>query len=440
MDDSACRILVVDDDRDAASATVALADRLRANAVAVHTLAEARRAAADGRYDLFLMDPNLPDGSGFDLLPEIDLSNGPVAIVTADPSIEGAARAVRASVLDYLVKPVHVDHFSALLRRVAHQPPREAGRQDHCGGLVGTTPAMHEVFRQIRLVAPTEATVLICGESGTGKELAAAALHSLSGRPGRFVAVNCGAVAPELLASQLFGHEKGSFTGALRRHEGFFEQAEGGTLFLDEITEMPLPLQANLLRVLESRSLTRVGGEREQRVDVRVVAATNRPPEQAIAQGCLRTDLYYRLADFPLELPALRHHLGDVPVLAQLFLDALNEKYGSAKRFEPSLRARLGRYHWPGNVRELRNLVQQAYILAEDELVRPQLPQWQRRGALAESDLSVTFAVGTPMLDVEQCMLAKTLAHFGNDKAKTAQALGISVKTVYNWLARGGER
>ncbi|UXI68990.1 sigma-54-dependent transcriptional regulator [Tahibacter amnicola] len=432
-------VLVVDDDIPFAEAACVLAEMQGFSCAQVTSLAAARAILTRQRFDLILVDLELPDGSGFDLVEHIDLADtAAIAIVTGNPSVDTAARAVRLPVFDYLVKPIDPARFKDLLDRAAvgWQSRRPRERTTACGELIGATPVMREVFRQIRRVAPTEATVLIHGESGTGKELAASAIHAESGRRGGFVAVNCGAVAPELLASQLFGHEKGSFTGAIRQHQGFFEQAHGGTILLDEITEMPSQLQVHLLRVLETRRVTRVGGTREYNVDVRVIAATNRPPRQAVDQGALREDLYYRLADFPLELPPLRARLNDVPLVAQLFLERLNERYGLSRRFGAEVPRVLMSYAWPGNVRELRNVIQRAYILSEgDEVhlpalnVTPSLP-------IEETDLTVTFPVGTSFEEMERKMLLKSLAHFGNDKVRTAEALGISVKTIYNRLSR----
>jgi DNA-binding NtrC family response regulator len=259
-------------------------------------------------------------------------------------------------------------------------------------------------------------------------------VHDLSGRSGRFVSVNCGAIAPELLSSQLFGHERGSFTGALQSHAGYFEQAEGGTLFLDEITEMPMAQQVYLLRVLEMHALTRVGGSREIPVDVRVLAATNRDPQSAVTAGVLRSDLYYRLLEFPLAVPTLGERREDIPLLAQHFLDRLNERYQTRKMFSPEALRQLNSRPWPGNVRELRHTVQRLYILANDDNIGP-LPAQVFRPA-DNNDGAVRFQVGMTFDDVEREMLLKTLAYHGNNKRQAARALGITAKTIYNRLLR----
>ncbi|HET7843418.1 MAG TPA: sigma-54 dependent transcriptional regulator [Xanthomonadales bacterium] len=435
-------LLIVDDDPAFVSAACEYARLNGFESESAQTLASARSLARNRRYDLVLIDLLLPDGSGWDLLEEVDLGqHGQFAIATGNPSVESAIRAVQAPVLDYLVKPLDPQKFKQLLDRAASGATAAANQrapqeEEACGELVGCSAPMREVFKQIRLVAPTDATVFIAGESGTGKELAARAVHELSGRSGSFVAINCGAVAPELLASHLFGHERGSFTGAVKQHAGCFEQADGGTLFLDEITEMPLQLQVHLLRVLETHTLVRVGGAQEMPVDVRIIAASNRRPREAIAQGVLRDDLYYRLMDFPLTMPPLRERASDIPLLAELFLARLNRRYGIRRRFAPGTEHELMAYSWPGNVRELKNAVQRAFILAEDDLVR--VGQLQQRVAqpLGESEHTLTFAVGTSFEEMERRMLLKTLAYFNDDKARTAEALGISLKTVYNRLAR----
>ncbi|MEO7073022.1 MAG: sigma-54 dependent transcriptional regulator [Rhodanobacter sp.] len=304
-----------------------------------------------------------------------------------------------------------------------------------CGDLYSASRSMHLVFNQIRRVAPSDLTVMLEGESGTGKELAARAIHALSECRGPFVAVNCGAVAAELLASVLFGHARGSFTGAISEHLGLFEQAEHGTLFLDEITEMPYALQAHLLRVLENGVIRRVGGNRERPVDCRVVAATNRDSRCAVREGQFREDLFYRLRDFPLRLPPLRERPEDIFPLARYFLDDLNCRHATSRRFDHNTEIDLLGYAWPGNVRELKQVVGRAYLLGDDDVLRVEVPDeelLQHRSGHGE----VCFRVGMSFEQVEQKMLNETLRYFANDKARTAAALGISLKTVYNRLAR----
>ncbi|HZP66311.1 MAG TPA: sigma-54 dependent transcriptional regulator [Rudaea sp.] len=429
-------VLIVDDNTEFQLVAANFAELSHCAATQATTLREARRLTRDEQFDLMMIDINLPDGNGFDLLDDIDLTaHGQIAIVTGNPTVESAVRAVRSPVVEYLLKPVATGALAALLERAyLRAQTRHPIAVPQFAGMLGQHPLMQELFDRIRRVAPLDVSVLIQGESGTGKELVARAVHDLSGRTGRFVPVNCGAIAPDLMSSQLFGHERGSFTGALQSHAGYFEQAEGGTLFLDEITEMPPALQVYLLRVLESRSLTRVGGSREIPIDVRVIAATNRDPQQAVAAGVLRSDLYYRLVEFPLSVPTLCERRIDIPMLAQHFLDRLNERYKTQRLFSPEALRQLLSRPWPGNVRELRHAVQRLYILANDDLIRPQADQLFR--PTEDNDGSVRFHVGMTFDDIEREMLLKTLAYHGNNKRQAARALGITAKTIYNRLLR----
>jgi DNA-binding NtrC family response regulator len=428
-------VLVVDDNVDFQQITAKLAELSRCRTTPARTLSEARALTARSAYDFMLIDIDLPDGNGFDLLDSIDLAaHGQIAIVTGNPSVETAVRAVRSRAIEYLAKPVPAEELIQHLRR-AHQRAMERTpvNAEDMQGMLGASPCMKELFEQIRRVAPLDISVFVNGESGTGKELVARAIHALSRRSGPFVAVNCGAVAPDLLSSQLFGHERGSFTGAVQTHAGFFEQSEGGTLFLDEITEMPLSLQVYLLRVLENRSLRRVGGAREIPVDVRVIAATNRNPEQAVKSGTLRNDLYYRLLEFPLRVPALSERRDDIGLLARHFLDRLNARYATAKSFAPDALRQLCERIWPGNVRELKHAVQRAYVLADSDCILP--VQAPMASVHEESDGSLRFRVGMTFQDVEREMLLKTLASCGYNKRQAARMLGITAKTIYNRLS-----
>ncbi len=302
------------------------------------------------------------------------------------------------------------------------------------GLLYGSSTAMETLYRQLDRVARTEATVLLEGESGTGKELIAQTLHLASRRAGgKFVAVNCGAIPAHLIEAALFGHEKGSFTGALRRQAGYFEHASEGTLFLDEITEMPCDMQVKLLRVLESGRFHRIGGSEQVRVDVRLIAATNRPLLQAVQEGCLRQDLMYRLAVFPVRVPPLRERGQDVELLARHFLQELNAQAGTARQLSRQSLERLRHRPWPGNVRELKNVVYRAYILSAD-LVQIDAPDVRRGPRSVFADGALNFPVGTPLADAQRELIMATLQHHGGNKRLTAAALGISVKTLYNRL------
>ncbi|MCE2860021.1 MAG: sigma-54 dependent transcriptional regulator [Oxalobacteraceae bacterium] len=302
------------------------------------------------------------------------------------------------------------------------------------GLLCGSSKAMLSLYQQIERVAFTEATVLLEGESGTGKELIAQSIH-LSGRRSdkQFVAVNCGAIPAHLIEAALFGHEKGSFTGATRRQVGYFEYASGGTLFLDEITEMPSDMQVKLLRVLECGNFFRVGGSESVQVDVRLIAATNRSLEDAVQAGSLREDLMYRLAVFPIFVPPLRGRGNDAELLAQHFLEGLNREAATSKRFSKQALKQLRRHHWPGNVRELKNLVHRAFILSSDLLI-PEMPPTSDKKIAMVADGLLDFTIGTALADAQKEIILATLHHYRGNKRLTAETLGISLKTLYNRL------
>ncbi len=302
------------------------------------------------------------------------------------------------------------------------------------GLLYGSSIAMETLYRQLERVAITEATVLLEGESGTGKELIAQTLHLASLRAERqFVAVNCGAIPAHLIEAALFGHEKGSFTGAVRQQAGYFEHASGGTLFLDEITEMPCDMQVKLLRVLESGRFYRIGGNDQVRVDVRLIAATNRPLLAAVQQGRLRQDLMYRLAVFPVRVPPLRERGNDAELLARHFINELNAQMGTNKQLSRTSLEHLRHRPWPGNVRELKNVIMRACILSGD-LVQIDEPAVRPAGPAVLADGALNFLAGTPLADAQRDLIMATLRHYGGNKRLTASALGISVKTLYNRL------
>ena len=299
--------------------------------------------------------------------------------------------------------------------------------------MLGTSAVMREVKRLIQRVGPTEASVLITGESGSGKELVAQLIHAGSSRSeGPFVAINCGAIPAGLIEAELFGYEKGSFTGAGRAHAGVFERAEGGTLFLDEITEMPLDMQTRLLRVLETRKYYRVGGVLELDTDVRVIAASNRCPLKAVQKGQLREDILYRLAVFPIGVPPLRERCEDIVLLADHFLGDLNAREATNKRFSEASSNLLTQHNWPGNVRELKNCVERAFILCDADLELA--PLISESKAAEHRSVSLEIKVGSSIDEVERSLIEATLQHFRGNKRRTADTLGCSLKTLYNKL------
>jgi DNA-binding NtrC family response regulator len=311
--------------------------------------------------------------------------------------------------------------------------------------MLGGSAAMQEVFRLIERVGPTEASVLLTGESGSGKELAAQMIHECSARRGKpFIAINCGAIPAGLIEAELFGYEKGSFTGAVRAHAGVFERAQGGTLLLDEVTEMPLDMQTRLLRVLESRKFYRVGANTEYSCDVRVIAATNRCPLTAVQAGQLREDLLYRLAVFPIDMPPLRNRGDDVELLANHFLDGLNSQAMTQKRLSAHARMTLKQHSWPGNVRELKNCIERAFILGDSVLELAPLIQTGMRADQSGTEVAsngvstdrdrLEIRVGSRIYDMERSLIEATLDYFKGNKRRAADALGCSLKTLYNKL------
>jgi DNA-binding NtrC family response regulator len=310
---------------------------------------------------------------------------------------------------------------------------------DTSNWMVGRSSAIQAVRDLVEKVAPTDATVFISGESGSGKELVAQAIHARSSRgSGPFLGINCGALAPSLIESELFGFERGSFTGAVRAHAGMVERASGGTLFLDEVTEMSADMQTRLLRFLETQRFFRVGGSREMQTDVRVVAATNRSPLQAVRDGTMREDLLYRLAVVPINLAPLRERGDDVSLLADYFLARLNARDGAAKQFSSSSRQVLKEYHWPGNVRELKNAIERAYILCEQSLELQPI-NFQSMGAspssMQDSSGGIAVPLGSTLAQAERWLIEATLLHLAGNKNRAAKTLGCSLKTLYNKLA-----
>jgi len=435
-------LLLVDDDPEALEWLSELAKGEGFSVAQADSLRAARIHMSRLQPDVMLTDLQLPDGQGIELVNDLESRESTeVVLITGHASVESAVQALRLGATDYLVKPVDVDRLRAILRRVPRtgelraeigELREELRRLGRFGHLLGSSPPMQKLYDQLGRVAPTSATVLLIGESGTGKELAAQTCHEMSRRKrAPFLPLNCGAVSPQLIESELFGHEKGSFTGADRQHKGYFERAHGGTLFLDEITEMPQELQVKLLRVLETCSFMRVGTTTPISSDVRLICATNRVPEQAVAEGKLREDLYHRLNVFPISMPPLRERGTDIELLAQHFLDQLNKQEDASKSFAPPTIAALYAHTWPGNVRELKNYCQRAFILA-DEVIDANLAP--AAVAAPESAPLLSVRVGTTLDEVSRRLIEATLAECGS-KRKAADMLGISLKTLYNRLA-----
>lgn len=442
-------ILVADDD---ATHREVLRTLLEEWGYAVREAVDGEHAVALCRkqpFDLVLMDVRMPKKSGLEALKEIKVHNPavPVLIMTAFSEVAAAVEAIKSGAYDYLTKPLDFEKLKVVLRNVfAHVGlirenatlSRSLAATEAQTGMVGRSESMRALWEMVRTIAPTDATVLITGESGTGKELVAKAVHAASRRArGPFVAVNCAALTESLLASELFGHEKGAFTGADKKHEGHFLKADGGTIFLDEIGEMPLSMQVKLLRVIQEREVLSVGGNKAVPVDVRIIAATNRDLAKEVAAGTFRQDLYYRLNVVTLALPPLRERADDIPLLAQHFMARFADKNNkNIKGFTPGAMDRLVRYAWPGNVRELENVVERASILLLGEHISErELPE---RFAASQGDaLTDALTTDCPTLeDVERAVILKTLKRFGGNKTEAAKALGITRKTLHAKLSK----
>jgi DNA-binding NtrC family response regulator len=401
---------------------------------------------------IVVTDIGMPRMDGMELLERIADQPQAMAVIllTAQGTIDKAVDAMKMGAYDFLTKPVDF----ARLRNILGNASKQRGTERELevtrkklrdvgvfGSLVGSSKKMQEIFGLIEMVAPSSASVLITGESGTGKELVARTVHEMSPRKNKpFVAINCAAVPETLIESEIFGHEKGAFTGAMERRAGCFELAEEGTLLLDEIGEMPIATQAKLLRVLEDRKLRRLGSKMETEIDVRVIAATNRIPEQAVASGQLRGDLYYRLNVFNIQMPALREHKEDIPALAESLLNDMNTKHGrQVSGLSDEVLQMFTAYNWPGNVREMRNTLERAVIVCQGPVVeKKHLPPNFGAGmpvALAVDEPgTVRLGVGTTVEEAERQLIMKTLDATHNNKTKAAEILGISLKTLHNKL------
>ena len=457
-------ILVVDDET---AARRGLASLLSGWGYAVEEAADGQEAlekAVAGLPSVVLTDLVMPRLDGHALLRALreEVPFAAVILLTGQGSIETAVAAMKEGAYDYLTKPVDVARLKLLIPKAASSSAalrevallrRQLRQVMGMGRLVGTGPAMQEIYRMIEMAAPTPAPVLITGESGTGKELVARTIHELSPRSqAPFVAVNCAAIPETLLESEIFGHEKGAFTGALDRRAGCFELAHQGTLFLDEIAEMNPGMQAKFLRVLETSSIRRLGGRAEVKMDVRVLAATNKDPQKALRDGTFREDLYYRLNVVSLALPPLREHREDIPLLIQAFLEEFNAKYGKQiGGVTGAAQAALEAAPWPGNIRELRNTLERAVIVCDEHHIGlnhlsdlsgsagPRAVSTLTAHSSAGSGNSLTVPVGTSLDEVEKQLILRTLTAQDNNKTRAAQVLGISLKTLHNKLkAYGG--
>ncbi len=443
------RVLIVEDD---AAARRGLTELVRAWGYDAE-------GAADGQEGLekitvyrpsaVLADMIMPRMDGLELLRQVKdrLSEITFVMITAQGSVDTAVSAMKEGAYDYLTKPVDPQRLRTLLTRVAERESalrdvaglrRQLQEHGRFGEMVGNAPALRAVYRVIEQAAPTAASVFVYGESGTGKELVAKTIHQLSGRAKQpFVAINCAAIPESLLENEIFGHERGAFTGAMDRRPGCFELAHTGTLFLDEIAEISSGIQAKLLRVLQERTVRRLGGQKEQAVDVRLVAATNVDPTKAVQQGKLREDLYYRINVIGISVPPLRDRVEDIPLLVETFISEFNERNGKAVRaLSPDAIRVLQRYTWPGNVRELRNVIERAVILSPGDFVEAAHLPPDLSGPPPPSVKSAGLTAGMTVDEAERRLIELTLAHTRDNKTRAAEILGVTVKTLHNKLKR----
>jgi len=442
--------IVVEDDPSSMAGLAELVEQEGFTTATASTLEQAREEIKNRRPDVVLTDLVLPDGKGLELFTDLEeCPETEVVLITGHASVDTAVDALRLGAVDYLTKPLDTSRLKTVLSNIARTRElkeeigslrtelRSLGR---FGLLVGTSAPMQAIYDMIEKVAPTSAPVLITGESGTGKELVAETIHRTSRRrKGPFVPVNCGAISASLIESELFGHEKGSFTGAKDRHEGYFERASKGTLFLDEIAEMPAGLQVRLLRALEDNTIVRVGGTREVPIETRIVAATNRPPSELRSEDNLREDLYYRLSVFPIDMPPLRERTEDIELLAEHFLRELNREAGTQKKIAPAVSRWLQSQAWPGNVRELRNVLHRAFIVADDRIDTSCIPDDDAPPA-PESGPGIQVTIGSSVAEAEKRLILATLEHLQGNKKKAARVLGISLKTLYTRLSVYGAK
>jgi DNA-binding NtrC family response regulator len=439
MEGYRAKILVVDDEE---SNLLAMEKILRQEAYQVVTAKQAASALNLFRrqaYDLVLTDLRMPGVSGLELLRTIRKENStvPVVILTAYGTVADAVEAMKLGAVDFLAKPLRRE---VVLKCVQDSLSKRVSEADTSAKVhfVGASGVVAQIKKTVRMLARTSASVLVEGESGTGKEVVAKTIHQESGRAGRMISVNCGAIPESLLESELFGYEKGAFTGAIAAKPGIFEAADKGTLFLDEIADMPMSLQVKLLRLLQDGIFFRLGSTEARHADVRVVAATNGDLKKRIADGRFREDLYYRLNVISIQVPSLRERSEDIPILAEHFLEAAKTTYGRADvGFHPDALLAMSAHDWPGNIRELKNLIERTLVMVDGSVIGPEelglgRPQFAAQPSLHAMEMK--FSVGTSLRDMELEAIRRTLAFTGGDKAKAAELLGINQRTIYRKL------
>ncbi|WP_426359286.1 sigma-54-dependent transcriptional regulator [Pseudocolwellia sp. HL-MZ19] len=442
-------ILLVDDDEEFTDVACHIIEFLGHDVLTANSLQDAYQVLEHNEFDHIFLDFMLPDGSGLHLIDHINKQEKTpyITLITGHPLVKGMLTSLCGPKIGYIAKPLQREDLEQALAHKAKPASSKKNKTPmptkHFDCLIGESTAMQELYTMIERVALTQANVMLMGESGVGKEVVAQAIHHATNKANNneheLVATNCGALTKDLIVSELFGHEKGAFTGAIAKKIGVFERAGNGTLFLDEVTEMPIDMQPNLLRVLENKKVTPVGGIKEVDVNCRVISASNRSVAEIAEKKCLREDIYFRLAVFPISIPALRERKEDIPLLANTFLSELNDEYERNYQWAAVQLQRLVDYDWPGNVRELRHTIHRAFIMSDPQSTSIELPKDFRSPFSSVSDKKHSLAAGQTIEDVEKELIKVTLADVDGNKSLAAEMLGISTKTLYNRLHAYGE-
>jgi len=441
-------ILLIDDDIEFTQVATHIIEFLGHMVSVADSVAEAKEWLEHNDYDHLLIDFMLPDGSGLHVYEHIqNKTRQPrVTFITGNPKIKSAISHIAGPSVDYLMKPIEREDLEIILNSKKAKPAKSTKKQAgsklpqaHFNCLIGESAPMQKLYKMIERVAASDANVMLMGESGVGKELVAQAIHNASDSDGDLIATNCGGLSKELIGSELFGHEKGAFTGAVGQKKGVFERASNGSLFLDEVTEMPIDMQPNLLRVLETKRVNRVGGTQEFDVNCRVISATNRSLEQIARDNILREDIYFRLAVFPIEIPPLRERQEDIILLASTFLNQLNKEHNENYVLSPAQLEKLASHDWPGNVRELRHTLHRAFIMSEPDSSTLELPTSFESPFSQKGQTPTAMSAGKTIEEVEKALIYATLDEVDGNKTVAAEMLGISTKTLYNRLHAYGE-
>lgn len=441
-------ILLIDDDVEFTQVASHIIEFLGHMVSVADSVAEAKEWLEHNEFDHLLIDFMLPDGSGLHVYEHLQTKprQPRVTFITGNPKIKSAISHIVGPSVNYIMKPIEREDLEKIINPKKAEAIKAQKKtsiklsQAHFNCLIGESASMQKLYKMIERVAASDANVMLMGESGVGKELVAQAIHNASDSNGDLIATNCGGLSKELIGSELFGHEKGAFTGAVGQKKGVFERAVDGSLFLDEVTEMPIDMQPNLLRVLETRRVNRVGGTQEIPVNCRVISATNRTLDQIANENILREDIYFRLAVFPIEIPPLRDHIEDMPLLVSNFLDQLNKEHGENFVITSAQLDKLAAHDWPGNVRELRHTLHRAFIMSEPGSSSLDLPATFDSPFSQKGKTSSSMSAGKTIEEVEKALIYATLDEVDGNKTMAAEMLGISTKTLYNRLHAYGEK